>query len=173
MSKLTILRIVIVLATLAVLAAIFFSRHTREQPVTISSPAPDFAFDWNGRSTQLKELRGKVVILNFWATWCPPCVQEMPSLERLHRAVKDKGVIILAISVDQDGQAYERFLRDYGLTFVTARDPQQKISARYGSFKFPETFIIDRQGRVARKLIGPLEWDQPAVMDFLLKLARD
>ncbi len=173
MSKLTIVRIAIVLATVALLAAIFHSRQTREQPVTISSPAPDFSFDWNGHSARLKELRGQVVILNFWATWCPPCIQEMPSLERLHRAVKDRGVKILAISVDQDGEAYQRFLHDYGLTFVTSRDPLQKISARYGTFKFPETFIINRQGRVVRKILGPLEWDQPPVIDFLLELAKD
>ncbi len=172
MSKLTLLKTVIVLATVAVLAAIFYFRPTAEPLVTPSSPASGFSFDWNGQPARLKDLRGQVVVLNFWATWCPPCVEEMPSLQRLHQAVKDKGVMILAISVDQDAQAYQRFLRDYGLSFVTSRDPGQRISAMYGTFKFPETFIIDRQGRVVRKIIGPLAWDRPEVIDFLLSLTR-
>ncbi|HEY4683737.1 MAG TPA: TlpA disulfide reductase family protein [Candidatus Acidoferrales bacterium] len=173
MSKVNVLRIAIVLATAALLAAIFYSRQNPEPPLAPSSPAPDFSFDSNGRSARLGDLRGHVVVLNFWATWCAPCIVEMPSLERLHRALKDKGVIVLAVSVDEDAEAYQRFVREKGLTFSTARDPGQKIAALYGTFKFPETFVIDRQGRVVRKIIGPLEWDQPEVIDFLLALARE
>ena len=173
MSKGSILKIALALAVVALLAAIYYPGRRPEPPISRLAPAPDFSFDWNGRSARLKDLRGHVVVLNFWATWCPPCVVEMPSLERLHRALKDKGVIVLAVSVDGDAEAYQRFVREKGVTFFTARDPGQKIAALYGTFKFPETFIIDRQGRVVRKIIGPLKWDQPEVIDFLLALARE
>jgi peroxiredoxin len=172
MSKRTILRVALTLAVAAVFVAIYYRRSNLGPPSSSPALAPDFSFEWNGRSTRLAELRGQVIVLNFWATWCAPCVVEMPSLERLHRSVKDKGVVVVAISVDEDAQAYESFVRENGLTFATSRDPEQKISALYGTYKFPETFIIDRQGRIARKVIGPLEWDTPEVEQFILTLAK-
>ncbi len=172
MSKSSILKIAIALAMVALPAVLYYSGRRPEPPVTQFPTAPDFSFHWNGRSHRLKDLRGQVVVLNFWATWCAPCVVEMPSLENLHRAVKDKGVIVLAISVDEDAEAYQRFVREKGLTFATSRHAGQGIAALYGTFKFPETFIIDREGRVVRKIIGPLEWDQREVVDFLLALAK-
>jgi peroxiredoxin len=94
----------------------------------------------------------------------------MPSLVQLQQRFKDKGVSVVGVSIDVDGDAYQKFLKDYKIDFVTVRDPDQKTSSLYGTFKWPETYIIDRDGIVRRKFIGPVEWSQPEIVDFLSKL---
>ena len=118
----------------------------------------------------LDQFRGQVVVLNFWATWCPPCVEEVPSLVEMQRRMKDKGVTVLAISVDADQGAYDHFIKEHNVNLLTVRDPDQKSSALYGTFKFPETYIIDRNGVMRRKFIGPLDWTQPEITGFLGQL---
>jgi peroxiredoxin len=118
----------------------------------------------------LSQFRGQVVVLNFWATWCPPCVEEMPSLVEMQRRLKAKGVTVVGVSMDVDEKAYQQFLKDHGVNLLTVRDPDQKSSALYGTFKFPETYIIDRNGVMRRKFIGAVDWTAPEVMDFLGKL---
>jgi thiol-disulfide isomerase/thioredoxin len=122
------------------------------------------------RKLTLADYRGKVVVLNFWATWCPPCVEEMPSLVELQQRLKDKGVIVLAVSLDADEAAYHKFLKDHGVNLITVRDPDLKSSTLYGTFKYPETYIIDRSGSLRRKFIGAVNWNDPEVMSFLEKL---
>jgi len=122
------------------------------------------------RKLTLADHRGKVVVLNFWATWCPPCVEEMPSLVELQQRLKDKGVIVLAVSLDADEAAYHKFLKDHGVNLITVRDPDLKSSNLYGTFKYPETYIIDRNGILRRKFIGAVNWNDPEVMSFLEKL---
>ena len=118
----------------------------------------------------LSQFRGHVVVLNFWATWCPPCVEEMPSLVEMQRRFKAKGVTVLAVSVDVDESAYRQFVKDHNVDLLTVRDPDQKSSALYGTFKFPETYIVDRNGVIRRKFIGAVDWTAPEVTDFLGKL---
>jgi peroxiredoxin len=118
----------------------------------------------------LSQYRGQVVVLNFWATWCPPCVEEMPSLVEMQRRFKAKGVTVLAVSVDVDESAYRQFVKDHNVDLLTVRDPDQKSSALYGTFKFPETYIVDRDGVIRRKFIGAVDWTAPEVTDFLGKL---
>jgi peroxiredoxin len=132
--------------------------------------APEFSVQDSDRMVALNQFRGQVVVLNFWATWCPPCVEEMPSLVEMQRRMKAKGVTVLAVSVDVDENAYRRFLKDHGVNLLTVRDPAQKSSNLYGSFKFPETYIIDRNGVMRRKFIGAVDWTEPEVTDFLGKL---
>ena len=122
------------------------------------------------RKLTLADYRGKVVVLNFWATWCPPCVEEMPSLVELQQRLKDKGVIVLAVSLDADEAAYHKFLKDHGVNLITVRDPDLKSSNLYGTFKYPETYIIDRSGILRRKFIGAVNWNDPEVVSFLEKL---
>jgi len=122
------------------------------------------------RKVTLKDLRGKTVVLNFWATWCPPCVQEMPSLVQMQKKLADRGITVMAVSVDADESAYRKFIADHKVELLTVRDPAQKSSNLYGTFKFPETYIIDRSGLVRRKFIGAVDWNQSEVIDFLLKL---
>ncbi len=136
----------------------------------IGNAAPDFTVTDSERTVALKDLRGKVVVLNFWATWCPPCVEEMPSLVRMQRELKDKGVTVLAVSVDDDARQYHQFLDKNKVDLLTVRDPRQQSNELYGTFKFPETYIIDRQGVLRRKFIGPVDWTKPDVVEYLSKL---
>jgi len=155
---------------LPILLVLLAGCYRGSRPPRIGTAAPDFTVQDADRKIILSDLRGKVVVLNFWATWCSPCVEEMPSLVQLQQRFKDKGVTVLGVSIDVDGDAYHKFLKDYKIDFLTVRDPDQKTSALYGSFKWPETYIIDRSGIVRRKFIGAVEWSQPEIVDFLNKL---
>ena len=134
------------------------------------SNAPDFTVQDAQNKVTLSQLRGQVVVLNFWATWCAPCVEEVPSLVAMQRRMKDKGVTVLAVSVDVDENAYRQFVKDHNVNLLTVRDPDQKSNALYGTSKFPETYIIDRNGVMRRKFIGAVDWTEPEITDFLSKL---
>jgi len=156
-----------VLFVLILAAAVGCGRGSR--PGLVGNVAPDFTVQDADRKVALHDLRGKVVVLNFWATWCPPCVEEMPSLVKLQSDLKDR-VVVLAVSVDDDERSYHTFLKKNNVDLLTVRDPQQKSNELYGSFKFPETYIIDRSGVVQRKFIGPVDWTRPDVVEYLNKL---
>ncbi len=161
------------LAAAAAIVLIFASPSYRQsEPSVTGSKAPDFSFAPNGSPVRLADLRGRVVVLNFWATWCPPCVAEMASLNRLHQQIAPQGGMVLGISVDEDAVAYEKFLQDHQVRFPTYRDPSKKISSRYGTFMYPETYVINRDGRIARKIIGPQNWDSPELVAYLNTLLR-
>jgi cytochrome c biogenesis protein CcmG/thiol:disulfide interchange protein DsbE len=140
------------------------------RPPGIGSNAPDFTVQDSDRKITLSEFHGQVVVLNFWATWCAPCVEEVPSLVEMQRRLKAKGVTVLAVSVDVNGNAYKQFVKDHNVNLLTVRDASQKSSDLYGTFKFPETYIIDRNGVMRRKFIGAVDWTEPEVTDFLSKL---
>lgn len=135
-------------------------------------PAPDFALlDLSGREYRLSDLRGKIVFLNVWATWCPPCREEMPSMERLHRSLAGRDFVMLAISEDAQGrQVVEPFVRQLGLTFPVLLDPDGFIPKRYGVTGYPETFVIDRAGRIVQHLIGPEDWGSEQVLEYFRRL---
>ncbi len=124
------------------------------------------------RKVTLSDLRGQIVVLNFWATWCPPCVEEMPSLVNLQQRMKAQGITVLAVSVDQDESAYHKFLKQYGVNLLTVRDPDEKSKNLYGTVKIPETYIIDRNGVLRRKFIGAVDWSEPEVVEFLSRLSK-
>ena len=132
--------------------------------------APDFTVRDSDRTVTLSQLKGQVVVLNFWATWCPPCIEEMPSLVEMQQRMKAKGVTVLAVSVDADAGSYHQFLKEHGVNLLSVRDGDMKSNNLYGTFKFPETYIIDRNGVVRRKFIGAVDWMEPEVIDFLGKL---
>jgi len=138
-------------------------------PDLIGKPAPEFKVQDSERSVALSDLRGKVVVLNFWATWCPPCVDEMPSLVAMQAKMRGS-VTVLAVSLDLDEAAYRRFLRDYKVDLLTVRDPEKKSSDLYGTFGYPETYIIDAKGVLRRKFIGPVDWTKPEIIEYLQKL---
>jgi peroxiredoxin len=140
------------------------------RPSRIGMAAPDFTVRDSQRAVTLSQLKGQVVVLNFWATWCPPCIEEMPSLVQMQERMKPKGVTVLAVSVDADENSYRRFLRDHNVNLLAVRDADQKSNDLYGTFKFPETYVIDRNGVVRRKFIGAVDWMDPEVIDFLGKL---
>jgi peroxiredoxin len=144
--------------------------YSGSRPPRIGAPAPAFTVQDSDRKIDLHDFRGKTLVLNFWATWCPPCVEEMPSLVQLEQRMGNKGITVVGVSVDADADAYHKFLKDYKVDFTTVRDPDQKSNHLYGTFKFPETYIIDRNGIVQRKFIGAVDWSSPEIVDFLTKL---
>lgn len=144
--------------------------YSGSRPPRIGSSAPDFSVRDSEHQVALAQFHGQIVVLNFWATWCAPCVEEVPSLVEMQRRMKAKGVTVLAVSIDVDENAYRQFVRDHNVNLITVRDPDQKVSKLYGTFGWPETYIIDRSGVVRRKFIGPVDWTEPEVTDFLSKL---
>ncbi len=158
--------VLILLATLWALSGCY----SGSRPPRIGTAAPDFTVKDSDRTVTLSQLKGQVVVLNFWATWCPPCIEEMPSLVRMQQFMKAKGVTVLAVSVDVDESNYRRFLRDHNVTLLSVRGPDQKSNSLYGTFKFPETYIIDRNGVVRRKFIGAVDWTEPDIIEFLGKM---
>jgi cytochrome c biogenesis protein CcmG, thiol:disulfide interchange protein DsbE len=128
--------------------------------------ALDFPLTLAGKSEHLSDLKGKVVVLNFWATWCPPCVEETPTLNRLEKYIDSRGGMVLGVSVDEDGAAYEKFLKDQSVVFPTYRDATKKSAADYGTSIYPETYIIDRHGKIARKFIGEQQWDSAEMLRY-------
>ena len=156
----------------ATLSALFLATgcYSGSRPPHVGSPAKDFSVQDSDRTVTLNQFKGQIVVLNFWATWCPPCVEELPSLMVMQERMRKRGVVVLGVSIDVDGDAYHRFLKLHGINFLTVRDPEQKVAGMYGTSGWPETYIIDRQGVMRRKFVGPVDWNEPEIVDFLSKL---
>lgn len=158
----------LVLAFIAGLLFLFAHPDYRQgEPSLRGRKEIDFPLTLQGKPARLSDMRGKVVVLNFWATWCPPCVDEAPSLNLLQQRIAARGGVVLGVSVDDDQSAYESFLRSYAINFPTYRDATKKIAADYGTRMYPETYVIDRQGRIDRKIIGAQDWSDPELMAYL------
>ena len=134
-------------------------------PAQTGRPAPDFTVSDGITSVHLANYRGRVVLLNFWATWCSPCIEEMPALIQLHHERPD--LAIVAVSIDEDPEAYSRFIARRHIDFITVRDPAQKAAQLYHTEGWPETYIIDRGGIVRRKIVGDPDWTNPEIRAYL------
>jgi thiol-disulfide isomerase/thioredoxin len=132
-------------------------------------PAPDFTVNDAGKNVSLRDYRGKIVLLNFWATWCPPCVQELPSLVRLQQQLGNKATI-MAVSVDVDEGAYKKFVASHDVPPLTLRGSKDTIDQLYSPTGYPESYVVDRNGTIRRKFIGPQRWDSQEFIDYLSKL---
>lgn len=159
-------RLVMALAAIVVSAGCY----SGTRPPHVGSAAKEFSVQDSDRKVSLDQFRGQVVVLNFWATWCPPCVEELPSLMNLQDRMRAHGVTVLGVSIDVDRDAYHRFLRLHNINFLTIRDPEQKVAGMYGTTGWPETYIIDRQGVLRRKFVGAVDWNSPEVIDFLNRM---
>ena len=159
-----ILRASIGLLVVVLVYVIYAGIH--ERIVVAGDTAPDFTITAdNGRTVSAGNFGGKLLVLNFWATWCPPCVEETPSLSQFAQAYAGKGVVVMGISVDKDEKLYRAFLQKFHPGFLTARD--RKIHEDYGTFAYPETYIIDSQGKVLRKFAEPVDWMGPQLTNFI------
>ena len=157
-----------------VAAFIFAVLHPGNVAPAVGQLTPDFELlDLQGQKVRLSGYRGKVVVLNFWATWCPPCIEEMPSLNRFRRSFASRGVVVVAVSVDEDEQALRRFVADHQIEMVILRDPGRRVSVLYQTYKYPETYILDRRGRLVQKWIGPRDWDDPRLLVFFQELTPE
>jgi len=139
-----------------------------DHPGSIGRSAPLFVMSDGVETVDLSRMRGKVVVLNLWATWCAPCVEELPSLLSLQQ--KMPGIAVVAVSTDQDDTVYRKFLVKHHVDVLTVRDADQKVNQMYGTVMIPGTYIIDRQGVIRRKFIGAQDWTAPDIADYLNKL---
>lgn len=163
------------ICALFLLTAMISSGCTKhEGPAVEGSQAPDFTLqDLSGKSVRLSSLRGKVVLLNFWATWCPPCREEVPSLVRLNKAMQGKPFEMLAVSVDEGGKAaVEAFFKKEGATLPALLDTEGKAARLYGTTGVPETFVIDAKGVILKKVLGPMDWSSPEVLSALAEIMK-
>lgn len=164
-----ILRGLIVAVVIAL--AIIVVDTLRNKVVEAGDKAPSFSIKADdGRTLTAKNFGGKLLVLHFWASWCAPCVEEFPLLDQFQKQFADSGVVVLAISVDQSDKAYRNFLSRAHPSFVTARDPEGNISARYGTFMYPETYVIDRNGSVVMKMPQSAAWNDPNLQNSIKSL---
>jgi len=156
---------VMLVALIYVLYAAIYQRV-----VVAGDKAPKFTITAdNGRAVSIPDFGGKVLVLNFWASWCQPCVEEEPSLNAFAREFADKGVVVLGVSVDKDVGAYQKFLERFRPSFLTVRD--SKIHEDYGTFIYPESYFIDSSGTVVRKLdVAGINWTDPQMISFVNSL---
>ena len=165
----TLLRASIGLLVVVLMLVVYSAVH--EPVVNTGDPAPHFSVNADGgRVLTEKSFGGKLLLVNFWASWCPPCVEETPSLDQLQRRLGPHGLVVLAISVDKDASAYQRFLAQQRVAFLTVRDGDQKINADYGTFQYPESYLIDTTGKVVEKIIGPRDWADAAMVNHVQSL---
>ena len=154
---------------LSILAPVLLLAACNPRPRLIGSPAPDFTVQDSDHKVSLHDLKGKPIVLNFWTSWCPPCIDEMPSLVELQKRMGDR-VTVFAVSWDQDDRAYHDFLKNYTVGLLTVRDAKAMSKDLYHCTAQPETFIIDSSGKVRRKVVGPANWSDPTMIDYLKTL---
>lgn len=139
-----------------------------DRPGRIGREAPQFTVSDGSQSLDLSRLRGRVVVLNFWASWCVPCIDEIPTLVELQRRMPQ--IAVVSVSADQDEAAYRQFLATHSVNFLSVRDPSSRIPHMYGTEKIPETYVIDRKGVLRRKFVSAQNWTSPEIIDYLSKL---
>ncbi|MCP4692281.1 MAG: TlpA family protein disulfide reductase [Desulfobacterales bacterium] len=167
---------VVALAIIIGLVGFSLTRNGPSQPVRVAvgSVAPDFTLPTlDGKMVRLHEKRGSVVFINTWASWCPPCVEEMPSIQKLYKALAGEKFEVLAVSIDEDGaKAVAPFMKKHGLTFPALTDPTASIKKTYGLTGVPESFIIDKNGVIVMKFKGPTDWAAPDVLQVFRDLIQ-
>ena len=176
MRNLVLVVVIVLVGTAVYLVATSSSRPPSEwvNSVAVGDLAPDFQLeDTKGNKVSLSDLRGKVVMVNLWATWCPPCIEEMPSMERLHEVMAGDDFVMLAINTEQNGRTVvPEFLEKTPYSFPILYDDEGVVQKLYGVYKFPESFIVGKDGKVVEKVIGPLDWSSSKTINYLKGLAK-
>jgi peroxiredoxin len=160
------------LVAVAVFAALWATGPPPE-PIRPGQAAPLFSLPRldGGAPVRLSDLRGKVVLLNFWATWCKPCEDEMPAMQRLYEGLAGTDFEMLAVSLDAERAPVEAFQERLGLSFPILHDPAKAVSEAYQTYRYPESYLIDRDGRILARYIGPRDWDAAVYRDRIRRLA--
>jgi peroxiredoxin len=166
------LLLIVLLVVLSGGAYIYFNMPPA--PAVAGDIAPDFTLeDTKGNKVTLSSLRGKVVMVNFWATWCPPCKEEMPSMERLNKFMSDEDFVMLAINADDNGrEVVPDFLKKNPHDFTVLYDDQGAVKQSYGVYKMPESFIINKDGTIVEKVIGAIDWASPKTVAYIKNLIK-
>ena len=137
----------------------------QQRIIEVGDSAPDFSImTEQGKTVTRSDFGGKLLVLNFWASWCPPCIDELPSLNEFASQYAKMGVVVVGVSIDKNEKLYKNFLKNRQVAFATARDPEANISASYGTFQIPETYLIDTAGKVREKVISNQDWMDPAFL---------
>ncbi len=150
----------------------------QDHVVAVGDSAPNFTIKTeSGAEMSPRNFGGKVLILNFWASWCAPCVQEMPSLNEIQKMFASQGLVVLGVNIDRRDDLYRNMLKKFQISFATARDPEENINYRYGTYKVPESYIIDRNGKVVQKYAGLPDvngdwklWTDPQIVSYVKSL---
>lgn len=164
-ARLSVVPLVAWLAVAALLALFFYGLTTQRLQAGIvpkaDTVAPDFQLTtYDGQPVHLESYRGKVVVVNFWASWCVPCRDEQPALETLAKRYQDRGVVLLGINIQDTPHDALAFIHQFGATYLMAPDPTGAVSINYGVVGMPETYLVSRQGTIAQKIVGPVSVDQ-------------
>ncbi|HEY6011064.1 MAG TPA: TlpA disulfide reductase family protein [Nitrospirota bacterium] len=178
-SKKQVVFLVVLVLFVALVAVGYFIKDKKGKPagsriIAAGDRAPDFRLTASdGRQVSLSELRGRMVMVHFWATWCPPCVEELPTLDKLNSALAGTDFVLLAVNVDEGGvESVAHFLQSNRVSLPVLFDPGGRVAAQYGTFKLPETYIIDREGVVRYKVIGPRDWANPENIQSMRELVK-
>lgn len=167
MLRLRLRRLLPILVAIPLIA--FAGCNDNTHPGSIGRKAPDFTLHNGAKTISLQQDRGHIVVLNFWASWCPPCLEEFPSLMQLQQEMPNLRVV--AVSFDTDKQAYQQFLAANHITGITtAIDPSGHTNREYGTLRPPESYIINSQGIIVRKIVGPINWTSPEMLNYLKNL---
>ena len=167
--------IIVGVGTIALLQSKDASLTQAQKPrLDMGVSAPNFTLpDLGGKMISLSDYKGKVVLLNIWATWCPPCVEEMPSMEKLHQTLKGEDFEILAVSIDTEGsKVVSPFMEKHKLSFTALTDTQGSAKISYRTTGVPESFIIDKDGSIVEKIIGPRDWAAPSVIRYFRNMMQ-
>lgn len=162
------LRVLLLALTLAFVGLIAFTLRDTAAKEGGLAPAFSITTDDGSRITP-EAFGGKVLVLNFWATWCSPCIQEIPSLDAFQKHFNGSGVVVVGVSIDKNPAKYRNFLDRIHVAFRTARDPESNISAEYGTFLIPETYVI-KEGRIVRKFVGAEDWTSEDITQYVQSL---
>jgi peroxiredoxin len=175
-------RLIFIVITLSLIGGSLYlgfagSSRPPMEPIKVAvlgEPAPDFTLeDISGKQYSLNDLRGKVVLVNFWATWCPPCRAEMPSMEKLNQLLRGEDFVMLAVNIEPNGrQTVPRFLENSSHSFPILFDEQGIVQQLYGVYKFPETFVVRKDGIIDDKVIGAIDWAHPETIAYFRDLLK-
>lgn len=175
---------ILIFIPIAAIALYAFTSLLNKTPSTIDiapsqtsqgPTAPNFTVrDMDGRMVSLSDFKGKVILLNIWATWCPPCVAEAPSIDRLHKMFEDEDFALLAVSIDEGGKkVVENFMKNKNLSFPVLLDPEGRVARLYRTTGVPESFIIRKDGVIDNEIHGAIDWTAPNVIEYFQKLIKE
>ncbi len=160
------------LVLILIFIGLWLTRQEDYPPVKEGAVAPDFTLlNRSSQKISLSDLRGKVVLVNFWATWCGPCVSEMESLEKLHQHFQGQAFEVVAISLDEEGwKAIDLFLKKIPVTFIILLDSDFSIANQYGTYRLPESYLIDQNGKIVEKILGAQDWMEQRIVKKIEKI---